>query len=112
MHAGDEDEVVQIQEGYFPGELVRGTPFAGPERIIKGTYAALEALGHAPTWITEEVTARMPTPEEATVLPPPDGVPVLVVVRITRDAERRVWEVLKVVAVVDRTVVNEDLHLG
>jgi DNA-binding GntR family transcriptional regulator len=22
MHAGDEDEIVQIQEGYFPGELV------------------------------------------------------------------------------------------
>ncbi len=77
---------------------------------MEGTYAALQAIGHPPAFITEQVTARMPTPDEASILRPADGVPVLVITRTTRDAERTVWEVLHVTAVADRTVlVYEDL---
>ncbi|MYW00831.1 GntR family transcriptional regulator [Streptomyces sp. SID3343] len=45
-------------------------------------YAALEAAGHRLTW-HERVTARVPAPDEAAALRLPEGVPVIVIRRVT-----------------------------
>lgn len=58
-----------------------------PHRAPADLYTALAAAGHALSW-TEQTTARMPTPDEATALGLPEGVPILIVRRITHGADR------------------------
>jgi GntR family transcriptional regulator len=57
---------------------VEADPFAAPATL----YAALGAAGHSLTW-HDTITARMPTPDEATTLAIPTGVPLLVHDRTT-----------------------------
>lgn len=110
MHAGDPDAIIQIQEGHLPADIAEGTPLARVEKIKDGTYAALEAIGHAPASVTEEVSARMPTYTEATVFRSKTGVPVLHITRATRDDQGRVVELLYVTAAADQNVfMYEDL---
>jgi GntR family transcriptional regulator len=112
MHADPSAGVVQIQEGRFPLDLVRGTMLAESAKVSQGTYAALSQIGHAPASVTEEIGVRSPTSEEAALLQLSPGVPVLTVVRLTRDAEGRALELLDVVAHGERTrFVYEDLPL-
>lgn len=112
MHAGAPDAIIQIQEGHLPLDIVDGTPLAGVEKIKDGTYAALEAIGHVPVRVTEEVSARSPTYTEVSVFRLMTGVPVLQVQRTTYDAADRVVEWLIVTAASDQNVfVYEDLPL-
>ena len=104
MHAGEDDAIVQIQEGHLPLNLVENTLLARPEKVTDGTYAALDAIGHGPEQVTEEVTARMPTHSEATVFRAKTGVPVIQVIRTTRDKHGHVVELLYVTAVADQNV--------
>jgi GntR family transcriptional regulator len=102
----------QIQNAWYPLDLVDGTELAGPEKIVDGVFAALERMGHPPASATEEVAARAPTPEEAAMLRLGAGIPVLVVTRTTRDSDR-VVEVLEVVASGEATILAyEDLPLA
>lgn len=113
MHAGEPDMIVQIQEGHLPLDIVDGTALAGTEKIKDGTYAALDAIGHAPVRVTEQVSARMPTYTESTIFKLKTGVPVIHVTRSTYDAEDRVVEWLTVTATADRNIfLYEDLPLA
>jgi GntR family transcriptional regulator len=56
-------------------------------------YARFEERGHAITRIREEVSARMPTPDEARGLRIPDGVPVLDIVHTGIDQDGTPFEV-------------------
>ena len=112
MHADPDDGIVQIQEGRFPLDLVRGSVLAGKAKVTQGTYPALAQIGHPPASVSEEVGVRMPTLEEASILRLAPGVPVLTVVRLTRDAAGRALELLSVTAHGERTrFVYEDLRL-
>lgn len=101
MHAGDPARVLQIQDSYLPESMVAGTALAAPDLIPQGTYAGLDAIGHAPDTSTETVTARMSTPSEARILGIRNGIPVIVIHRATYDADSRVIEWLQVVAAAD-----------
>ncbi|MCG5215346.1 GntR family transcriptional regulator [Streptosporangium sp. KLBMP 9127] len=72
---------VQYSTSCFPAELVEGTAITLPDTGPGGVYARLGDLGHAPAHFSEEVQARMPHPEEATLLGLPAGTPVIVVAR-------------------------------
>ncbi|MFC6081151.1 GntR family transcriptional regulator [Sphaerisporangium aureirubrum] len=72
---------VQIAASHFPALLVSDTPIVVPDTGPGGVYARLRDLGHAPAHFTEEVRARMPTPEESAKLDLPAGTPVIVVCR-------------------------------
>lgn len=113
MKLGDtEPETVQESTSTIPADLIRGSPIAGPGKVIGGLYAALAALGHIPTLMTEEVAARIATPEEAATLGLALGMPVFVIHRVTRDQGGRPIELLKVVATADRALlVYEDLPI-
>ena len=103
----------QIQSAWYPLDLVADTELVGSERIVDGVYAALERAGQHPVSATEEVATRAPTPEEAIMLRLGPGVPVLVIMRMTRGAADRVLEVLEVIASGEATVlVYEDLPLA
>ncbi|WP_405142523.1 GntR family transcriptional regulator [Sphaerisporangium sp. NBC_01403] len=72
---------VQLAASHFPAELVAGSPIVAQDTGPGGVYARLRDLGHAPAHFTEEVRARMPTPEEAAKLGLPAGTPVIEVCR-------------------------------
>jgi GntR family transcriptional regulator len=78
---------VETAVSYIPADLARGTPIADPNPGPGGIYARLEEAGHTLDRFTEEVAARMPTPEEARVLALPPGVPVFRLVRTAHDRD-------------------------
>jgi len=53
-----------------------GTPMTEPDSGPGGIYSRLAKLGHGPARFTEDVSARMPTPEEARTAFDGDGRPV------------------------------------
>jgi len=107
-----QDVPVQLYDAYYPADLFAGTELEARTKIDGGIYAALERVGHAPGRATEEVGARAPTPEEAEALALSPGIPVLTVVRTTRDLDGRAVEVLYVVASAEVNVfLYEDLPL-
>ncbi|MGQ0776143.1 MAG: GntR family transcriptional regulator [Pseudonocardiales bacterium] len=111
MRLGDvEPETVQVSTSMIPLALVDGSPLAAdpPLRI----YAAFVELGITPTTMTEEISTRMPTPEETETFGLAPGMSVLDIQRVTRDQDKRPIELLHVVATGDRTkIVYEDLPI-
>jgi GntR family transcriptional regulator len=100
-HALIDGRPVQLQRSWFPVAVVDGTPLAEPGFLERGTFATLRAIGRPPAAISEEVTAGLPTGEEAAVL---GAGPVLRVTRTTRDAAGTVLELLYVAATAERHV--------
>ena len=93
-----DDEPMQIGTTYIPLDIARGSVLAEGDNLGKGDlYSRFSELGHDITFTREEVTARMPTPEEADGLNLPDGVPVLVVLHTGLDQDRRPFEVTEFV---------------
>lgn len=81
-----DDQPVELASSYVPAPLARGTLIEERHTGPGGIYARLEDAGHLLAEFTEEVAARMPTPEERQRLLLPDGTPVLTVRRIAFDA--------------------------
>ena len=61
-------EPMEIATSYLPLSLVEGSPITKENTGPGGIYARLEELGHRLQRFTEDVTARMPLPEEVRVL--------------------------------------------
>ncbi|MQB02354.1 MAG: UTRA domain-containing protein, partial [Actinobacteria bacterium] len=72
---------MQLADSYFPLEIAQGRireENSGPG----GVYARIEDAGHTLTRFTEELSFRMPTPDEARALHLGSGVPVIDLIRI------------------------------
>lgn len=78
---------VELAESYVPSSIAAGTKVAEDDTGPGGIYARLEELGHRLQEFTEEVAARMPTPDERRRLQLPAGTPVLTVRRVAFDTE-------------------------
>lgn len=76
---------VELAQSYVPHAIASGTKIGEPDSGPGGIYARLEELGHQLAEFSEEVAARMPTPEERRRLRLPTGTPVLTVRRIAFD---------------------------
>jgi GntR family transcriptional regulator len=91
---------------YYPADMVAGTAIEKPERIKGGVYALIEdpdgPIRRQVARSTEDITGRMPTPDEARELGPPPGVPVFRVLRTVYDTEGRPLEVQDSLAAADR----------
>jgi GntR family transcriptional regulator len=87
-----DDRPVQLATSQFPADLVEGTRIVEPDTGPGGVYARLAELGTAPAHFTEEIRARMPSPDEARLLELPAGTPVIVVWRTAFTAEGRAVE--------------------
>lgn len=93
-----DDEPVQIGVTYAPWPIVEGSPVADSADLdAGGIYVHFERVGHTVRRVREEVSARMPTPEEAHGLAVPDGVPVLVVLHTSIDQDGQAFEVTRFV---------------
>jgi GntR family transcriptional regulator len=100
---------VETAVSYIPADLARGTPIADPNPGPGGIYARLEEAGHTLDRFTEEVSARMPTPDEARALALPPGVPVFRLVRTAYDIAGRPVEVCDTIMAADAYVLAYDL---
>lgn len=93
-----DDQPMQIGVTYIPWDIAKGTEFAEGDNLGKGDlYARFSDLGHEITFTREEVTARMPSPEEVSGLRLPEGVPVLVVLHTGLDQGGKPFEVTEFV---------------
>lgn len=63
-----DDEPCELTDTYYPASIARGTALAGTAKIRGGAVRLLAELGHVGAWVEEDVTARLPTPDEATTL--------------------------------------------
>jgi GntR family transcriptional regulator len=104
-----DDRPIETAVSYIPVDLARGTPIAEPNPGPGGIYARLEDSGHVLDRFAEEVTARMPSPEEARLLNLSPGVPVFRLVRTAYDIGGRAVEVCDTVMAADAYLLAYDL---
>jgi GntR family transcriptional regulator len=100
---------MELATSYLPWELVEGTPMVEKNPGPGGIYARLEESGHLLQRFTEDVSARMPLPEEARALHLPPGVPVFILVRTAFDQDGRPVEVCDTTMAADRYVLSYEL---
>jgi GntR family transcriptional regulator len=85
---------VQIADSYFPLSIAQGTAIERAEKIERGVHAELElVLGYKLDHFTEELTFRMPTPDEARRLALSPGIPVVRLLRTLYDDSDQPLEV-------------------
>lgn len=82
-----DDIPVELATTYVPLAIAQGTLIASPDTGPGGVYARIEEAGHELASFTEEVGARMPTPEERRRLSLPEGTPVITVLRVAYDVD-------------------------
>lgn len=103
-------EPLQVGITFAPWHIVEGTPLANSAELGReGIYGQFAARGHVITYIREEITARMPTPEEAKRLEIPDGVPVIDLWHTGVNAERQPFEVTHFVMRADFAALDYDM---
>jgi GntR family transcriptional regulator len=112
-HMYADDDLAQIHDVWMPAALVAGSPLEGDGKVIGGVLAAWVALGHTPAAVSEQVSARNPTGDEAAVMRLSATTPVLVIERVTQDSGGIVLELLRIVAASDQTrLIYDDLPIG
>ncbi|MGH3500944.1 MAG: GntR family transcriptional regulator [Nocardioidaceae bacterium] len=79
-----------VQDSYYPMDLAEGTEIMSPRNIDRGIIRVLAEQGHEEIGRIDEVTARMPTPDETHILELDPGVPVLRFARTTYTTSRPV----------------------
>ncbi|QRP47348.1 GntR family transcriptional regulator [Amycolatopsis sp. FDAARGOS 1241] len=97
-----DDQAVQLAVSRLPRALTQGTAIEQPDTGPGGTYARLEEAGHTLGSFVEHVGARMPTPDEASLLQLADGVPVITVTRVAYGTDGTPLEMNDMVLAADR----------
>lgn len=94
----------ELATSYIPWDLADGTPMLDENPGPGGVYSRIEDAGHRLDHFDEEITARMPSPEEATKLQLASGTPVLNLIRTAVDDNGRAVEICD-------TVMSADMYL-
>ena len=83
-----------IQDSSYPMDIAQECGLLVPHDLPRGTIRAMAEHGHIEVGHRDEITTRMPTPDEARTLDLGTGVPVLVYVRTayTKDRPLRLSE--------------------
>ena len=109
-HYVADDEPVQIGITYIPWTIAEGSVLASEAKTGTGSiYGRFEELGHRITRAREEITARMPRPDETVTLAIPPGVPVMEVLHTGIDQDGRAFEVTRFVMRADLNGLDYDL---
>lgn len=91
-HQSKGSAVAQIHEQWIPEQVVVAIREAASVDLADtftpptDLFSLMRQAGHSPRTATETVHARMPQPDEAELMDMAPGVPVLVTVRLTRNA--------------------------
>jgi GntR family transcriptional regulator len=105
----DGGQPLEIATSYIPWALAEGTAMVESNPGPGGIYARIEEQGRLLSRFAEDVTARMPTAEEARALALPTGTPVLHLIRTAYDADGQAVEVCDTVMAADRYVLSYEL---
>ncbi|MFS8103463.1 GntR family transcriptional regulator [Lentzea alba] len=97
-----DDVPMQLADSYFPASLAAGTKLVEQDSGPGGSYARVEDAGHMLARFREDLTARMPTPEEARTLQLAGAVPVVQLVRVAYDQNGQPVEVFDSVVAADK----------
>lgn len=100
---------VEIATSYIPESIAHGTAITEVNSGPGGIYARIEETGHELGHFTEEVSARMPTPDERKVLQIGAGVPVITLLRTAYDVNDVPVEVCDTVKVSHAYVLEYDV---
>ena len=93
----DDDPVYRVTT-WIPWDIAQGTGLLQEEVPHQfGIHGVLEERGHTMARISDEITARMPTPEEVGHLSLPQGVPVIEVMHTSLDQDGEPYEVTRFV---------------
>lgn len=105
-----DSEPLQIGVTYAPWAIVEGSALADSADMgPTGIYGLFGDRGHVITHIREEITARMPTPEETQRMRVPDGVPVIDLWHTGIDANRQPFEATRFVMRADHAALDYDM---
>lgn len=77
-----------LQDSYYPMDIAQECGLLSPQDVPGGVIRAMAAKGHAEVGYVDELTTRMPLPDEARKLGLSTGTPVMVYVRTTYSDER------------------------
>ncbi|MFD7164903.1 GntR family transcriptional regulator [Streptomyces violascens] len=89
----DDDPVYRVTT-WIPLAIARGSGLEQAEVPHQyGIHGVFEEKGHVMTRIDDEISARMPTPEELSYLELPEGVPVIEVLHTSLDQDGDPYEV-------------------
>jgi len=106
-HYFADDEPVQIGTTYIPWTIAEGSVLATDAKTGTGSiYGRFADLGHEITQAREEITARMPRPDEVKALAIPPGVPVLEVLHTGIDQDGEPFEVTRFVMRADSNALD------
>lgn len=94
-----DERPIETAVSYIPAAFAEGTRIEQADTGPGGIYARLEERGHVLARFTEEVGARMPSPEERRALEIGASVPVLTVLRTAYDTNDVAVEVCDTVKV-------------
>lgn len=100
---------MEIATSYVPWSIAEGTAMVEENPGPGGIYARIEEAGHRLAKFTEDVTARMPMPDEAKALHLPSGTPVMRVLRTAYDTDGTAVEVCDTVMTADLFVLSYEL---
>ncbi|GAA1381668.1 GntR family transcriptional regulator [Pseudonocardia kongjuensis] len=98
----------QINDSYYPREIVEGTDILLPVDIARGANTVLAELGHEQVRCRDEIYIQMPTPDEVSRLDILPGTPVAVHLVSGFDAADRVVRVVRNVLPGDRHIITFD----
>jgi GntR family transcriptional regulator len=104
-----DDEPVQLANTYVRWDIAEGTALLKPVPGPGGIYATLESFGHQLVRMQEDVSARMPLPDEAAALGLGRGVPVLELIHTSFDQDGQAFEVTQSILPADRNLLAYDL---
>jgi GntR family transcriptional regulator len=105
-----DDQPVQVGITFIPWTIAARSVLARKADTGPGSiYARLEELGYPVVRIREEISARLPTPEESQGLAMPPGVPVIQVLHTSYDGERTPFEVTSFVMRADVGALDYDM---
>jgi GntR family transcriptional regulator len=82
-----DDRTSHIGDTYYPYKLVKGSDIETPDQLDRGGNRVLQELGHEVVRRNDEISVRMPTPQEAQLLQIASGVPIMETLRTGYDAE-------------------------
>jgi GntR family transcriptional regulator len=107
-----DEQPVQLADTYIPWAIAEGSRFFEDVPEAGGIFAHFERLGHQLTRFYEDVSARMPSPDEAKRLHLSRGVPVIEVLHTSFDQDGAAFEVTHFVLPADRNVLTFELPVS
>ncbi|MFB6438868.1 GntR family transcriptional regulator [Streptomyces sp. NPDC056411] len=107
-----DDQPCELTDTYYPLALARGTRLAGTAKIPGGAVTLLAELGHVGVRAREDVSARLPTDEEAATLESERSRPVLQLLRLTLDADDRPIQADRMIMPAPLQRLRYDMRIG